>query len=695
MASPHGAAVRLITPAQDSAMEEAANAVRAHLVDASGSAISSFGGGTQYTEDAAAAADPTGTQLIARRRDSLSTETTTDGDNTAVNSTGKGELYVKHVDSVPVTDNGGSLTVDGTVAATQSGTWNVGTVTTVTNVVHVDDNSSSLTVDDGGGSLTVDGTVGVSGTVTVDSELTTADLDTGAGTDTRAVVGLIGSKSGGGQLIPGDATAGLKVDLGADNDVTVTSGTITTITNVVHVDDNASTLSVDDGGGSLTVDGTVAATQSGTWTVQPGNTANTTAWKVDASSVAVPVTDNSGSLTVDQATASSLNAQVVGAVAHDGVDSGNPLKIGGKANSAVPTSVAAGDRVDAWFGLDGSQVGSGAFREVSGSGSASNATPIASTYVPQYNSVSLYITGTFTATVVFEQSHDGSNWTSFALARTDSINAGYELSNSWSNSGYTFMGPLGGSYFRVRIQSYTSGTVTCYATFRCSGSSPGASAIRVVGAVAHDTADVGNPIKIGGKAVTSLPTAVANLDRVDASYDAYGAALVTGLVAHDAVDAGNPQKIGMRAIAHGSNPTAVAAADRTDWLANRHGVPWVIGGHPNIVTVRANYTAAQTDTAIVTVSAGTKIVVTRCSVTADNANTVDVAARVGFGTANTPTTTGVILSHPGIAKGSGVVEGSGAGILGVGADNEDLRITSEVPTTGSIDVVVSYYTIES
>jgi hypothetical protein len=40
--------------------------------------------------------------------------------------------------------------VSGTLAATQSGTWNVGTVTTVTgitNVVHVDDNSGSLTVD--------------------------------------------------------------------------------------------------------------------------------------------------------------------------------------------------------------------------------------------------------------------------------------------------------------------------------------------------------------------------------------------------------------------------------------------------------------------------------------------------------------------------------------------------------------------
>ena len=170
---------------------------------------------------------------------------------------------------------------------------------------------------------------------------------------------------------------------------------------------------------------------------------------------------------------------------------------------------------------------------------------------------------------------------------------------------------------------------------------------------------------------------------------------VEGTVAHDAVDSGHPIKLGLKAIAHGANPTAVAAADRTNWYANRHGVPFVIGGHPNVITIRANYTAAQTDTAIVTVGSGVKIVVTRCSVTVDNACSVDVAARIGFGTANTPTSTGVVLSHPGIAAGSGVIEGNGAGILGGGADNEDLRITSEVPTGGSIDVVVSYYTIES
>lgn len=81
------------------------------IVDGSGNQITSFGGGTQYTEDVASAADPVGTQLIARRRDTLSAETTTDGDNTAVNATSKGELYVKHTDPITVTDGSGALNV--------------------------------------------------------------------------------------------------------------------------------------------------------------------------------------------------------------------------------------------------------------------------------------------------------------------------------------------------------------------------------------------------------------------------------------------------------------------------------------------------------------------------------------------------------------------------------------------------------
>jgi hypothetical protein len=58
-------------------------------------------------------------------------------------------------------------------------------------------------------------------------------------------------------------------------------------------------LKVDGSASTQPVSGTVAATESGTWTVQPGNTANTTAWKVDGSAVTQPV---SGTVTANAGT---------------------------------------------------------------------------------------------------------------------------------------------------------------------------------------------------------------------------------------------------------------------------------------------------------------------------------------------------------------------------------------------------------
>jgi hypothetical protein len=48
-----------------------------------------------------------------------------------------------------------------------------------------------------------------------------------------------------------------------------------------------------------------------------------------------------------------------------------------------------------------------------------------------------------------------------------------------------------------------------------------------------------------------------------------------------------------------------------------------------------------------------------------------------------------------MVPGSGFQRGDGSGILGVGGDGEELRITCEVPTGGTLGVSVSYYTIES
>lgn len=163
-------------------------------------------------------------------------------------------------------------------------------------------------------------------------------------------------------------------------------------------------------------------------------------------------------------------------------------------------------------------------------------------------------------------------------------------------------------------------------------------------------------------------------------------------VAHDAADAGKPVKTGARAVNFGATPTAVAALDRTDDLSTRTGIKFVQPGHPNIVTVAAAYTAAQDDTAIVTVSAGTRIVLLGFFTRADNANTVDVGFYAGFAAANTPTTTGVVDTHPGVAPGSGTSVTMGGAPIGIGGDGEDLRIDCEVPTGGSFRVIAKYYT---
>lgn len=74
------------------------------------------------------------------------------------------------------------------------------------------------------------------------------------------------------------------------------------------------------------------------------------ALKVDNSAVTQPV---SGTVTANAGTGSFTAA---GDVAHDGVDSGNPVKMGLVARTAHPAAVAAGDRVNAYGDTLGRQV---------------------------------------------------------------------------------------------------------------------------------------------------------------------------------------------------------------------------------------------------------------------------------------------------------------------------------------------------
>jgi hypothetical protein len=124
-----------------------------------------------------------------------------------------------------------------------------------------------------------------------------------------------------------------------------------------RVDTGASALPIQDGGNSLTVDGTVAVSAVAGTVV------------VNASGFTQPV---SGSVTVAQSTASNLKVDLsgtaanstpivvssAGTVAHDAADSGNPLKIGGKCETSPKgmTLVSDGDRADFICDSDGIQI---------------------------------------------------------------------------------------------------------------------------------------------------------------------------------------------------------------------------------------------------------------------------------------------------------------------------------------------------
>lgn len=131
-----------------------------------------------------------------------------------------------------------------------------------------------------------------------------------------------------------DNAASLTVDVGTAlpagtaniGDVDIASplgaGTEAAAVRVTVATDSTGLVSVDDNGGSLTVDNaTISVVGGGTEaTAQRVTIAN------DSTGL-VSVDDNGGALTVDQATASSLNAQVVGNIAHDTAASGNPVQV--------------------------------------------------------------------------------------------------------------------------------------------------------------------------------------------------------------------------------------------------------------------------------------------------------------------------------------------------------------------------------
>jgi hypothetical protein len=98
---------------------------------------------------------------------------------------------------------------------------------------------------------------------------------------------------------------------------------------------------------------------------------------------------------------------------------------------------------------------------VSGTGAAAEATPIAATCVENYSRAAVQLSGTWSATVTFECSVDGTNWVSLEMQMGGT--SGNTSTTTTANG--IFWCPLACRYFRARISDYTSGTVVATALF--------------------------------------------------------------------------------------------------------------------------------------------------------------------------------------------------------------------------------------
>ena len=158
--------------------------------------------------------------------------------------------------------------------------------------------------------------------------------------------------------------------------------------------------------------------------------------------------------------------------------------------------------------------------------------------------LSAQISGLTTATITWEGTVNDSDWVALTAA-----NVGTLVTAQTATTNGIYMVPIAGlSKFRARISAYTSGTITVRVKALQLGDAPvsiqslsmpdegqqtmansisvaiasNQTVLGVGGEVAHDAADSGNPAKIGGKALTALPTAVTTAARVNALFDEYG-----------------------------------------------------------------------------------------------------------------------------------------------------------------------------
>lgn len=216
-----------------------------------------------------------------------------------------------------------------------------------------------------------------------------------------------------------------------------------------------------------------------------------------------------------------------GDVAHDAVDSGNPVKTGGVANESQPSAVANGDRVDAWFQRDGAQsvtiIGgnaSGNQLEVDASGRLHTELQSVTTTVPV--NVTSVLSPLSTA-------GNGTAATAHRVTIASDSTGVVGLAAGTNNIGdVDVLSIAAGDNNIGNVDIVTMPNVTLNEPVSVDDNG-GSLTVDAAGDVAHDAVDAGNPVKIGGVASSTVPANVTTGDRVNAWFQQNGAQVVFDL----------------------------------------------------------------------------------------------------------------------------------------------------------------------
>lgn len=239
----------------------------------------------------------------------------------------------------------GSVTVTGTVAATQSGAWNIGNIT------------GTVSLPSGAATAAKQPSLGVAGTpsldvLTIQGAASMTPLKVDGSAVTQPISGNVGISG-----TVNSAQSGTW-NVGVTGNVSVVQG------------GNLVTRTVGNSGNTIDFPSTQnqAAPQAAMLVGAEFNTVPTTITNGNASPLQM---DNAGNLLVNVKTGAVAATQsggwnVGGDVASGSAESGNPIKLGGRAATSNPAAVANNQRVAAMLDKLGKQVAVGALREAKG-----------------------------------------------------------------------------------------------------------------------------------------------------------------------------------------------------------------------------------------------------------------------------------------------------------------------------------------